>query len=76
MNDKRKEFLEALIEIADYWKDKRNGSFGAIFSTLVMFDGCSGMNDFKRVEINGITNDKELHEDFCDLRRERNGKEI
>lgn len=73
MNKERKEFLEALIEIADYWKDKPDGSFGAIFSTLVMFDGCSSMNDFKRVEINGITNDKELHDEFCELRRERNG---
>lgn len=76
MNDKRKKFLEALIDIADYWKDKPDGSFGAIFSTLVMFDGCSSMNDFKRVEINGITNKNELHEEFCKLRSERNENDV
>lgn len=75
MNKKRKEFLEALIDIANYWKDKPDGSFGAMFSILVMFDGCTAHTNFKVVKLKGITEEnRELHDDFCKLRRERNGK--
>ena len=74
MNKKRKEFLNALIDIAGYWSDKPDGSFGAILSVLAMFDGCTAHTNFRTIELKGISNDDELHDDFCKLRRERNEK--
>lgn len=68
---KREEFLETLLDICEYWKDKHDGVYGAIFSTLVMLDGCSGFNNYNKVRIEGITNSYELHDDFCRLRNER-----
>ena len=71
MDKKREKFLNALCDIADYWKDKEDSSYGAIFSTLVLFDGCNSLNDFEMLEIRGITNKDELHDDFCRIRAER-----
>lgn len=71
MSEERKDFLNALYDIADYWKDKKDATFGTIFSVLVMFDGDSGANDFKRIEIKGISNKNELHDDFCKIEKER-----
>ena len=71
MNNKRKEFLECLLDICEYWKDKPNGVYGAIRSTLVMFDGCCGLNNFETIEIKGITNGYCLHDEFYGLRQER-----
>lgn len=72
---KRKDFLNALYDIADYWKDKENATFGTIFSVLVMFDGDSSANDFERLEINGITNNRNLHDEFCRIEEERRNKD-
>jgi hypothetical protein len=77
MEKKRKDFLNALCEIANYWKDKENSTWGAIFSTLVLFDGCNSLNDFEKLEIKGITNKDKLHDDFCRIRADwekENGK--
>ena len=74
MNKKRKEFLECLLDECEYWKDKPDSVYGVVFSILVMIDGHSSVNDFKSIEIKGITNSGYLHEDFCALRRERNEK--
>ena len=65
IDTKRDNFLDSLISIANYWKDKENGSFGAVFSVLVLIDGCDSHNNFERLEIKGITNNRELHTDFC-----------
>jgi len=72
--EKRKEFLEHLLDECEYWKDKDDGVYGVVFSILVMFDGYSSINDFKAIDIDGITNGFCLHDDFCKLRRERNEK--
>ena len=69
---KREDFLNALCDIAEYWKDKEDSTFGAIFSTLVMFDGDNSLNDFEKLEIVGISNKHNLHDDFCRIRNERN----
>ena len=66
MKSKREEFLNAMINIAEYWKDKENSSFGAVFSVLVLLDGGDSQNDFQRIELKGITNLRELHEEFCE----------
>ena len=65
IDTKRDIFLDSLISIANYWKDKENGVFGAVFSVLVLIDGCDSHNNFERLEIKGITNKRELHTDFC-----------
>lgn len=69
--DKRKEFLNALCDIEEYWQDKPEPINGVIFSILVMFDGCSSLNDFERLEIKGISNRNELHDDYCKIRNKR-----
>ncbi len=69
MDKKRKDFLNNLCEIANYWKDKEDSTFGAIFSVLVMLDGDSSLNDFERLEINGISNKNNLHDDFCLIKK-------
>ena len=73
MSKERKEFLECLLDECEYWKDKDDGVYGVVFSILVMMDGYSSINDFKAIEIDGITNGFCLHDEFCELRRERNG---
>ena len=72
--EKRKKFLEGLLDYCEYWKDKPDGVYGVVFSILVMFDGFSSANDFQRVNIKGITNNNELHSEFSELRRKRNEK--
>ena len=72
---KRKDFLNALYDIAEYWKDKEDATFGTIFSVLVMFDGDSSANDFERLEIKGISNNKYLHDEFCRIEEERSNKD-
>lgn len=75
MNDKRKEFLESVLDCCDYWKDKPENVYGLAFSIFVMCDGCSSLNDFETIELKGITQKgRELHTDFCELRSERNEK--
>jgi hypothetical protein len=69
---RRKEFLEGLIDYCEYWKDRPDGVYGVVFSILTMFDGCSSVNNFNRVNIKGITNKNELHSEFCELRSKRN----
>ena len=71
---KRKEFLDAILDYCEYWEGKPDAVYGLAFSILVMCDGCSSANDFKSIEIKGITNNGYLHEDFCALRSERNEK--
>ena len=67
MNKRRKEFIDNI----DYWKDKEDGVEGVIFSTLVLIDGCSTLNNCKRLNIDGITNNEELHSDFMKIKNER-----
>ena len=74
MTKKRKKFVEALAEIAMYWDGKENAAMGAIFSTLVMFDGMSGLNDFEEIDIKGITNGCYLHDEFCEAFNEMKEK--
>lgn len=69
--EKRERFLNAIYDIANYWKDKPNAAFGTAFSILVMFDGDCSSNDFEQIKIEGISNQYELHEDFCRVREER-----
>lgn len=74
MTKVRKEFLEGCLGYCDYWQGKDNATYGAVFSILAMMDGCSSANNFNRIELKGISNEDELHEDFCKLRRERDEK--
>ena len=73
MENKREEFINAMLNIAEYWKDKKNSSFGAVFSVLVLLDGCDSQNNFQKIELKGISNNRELHTEFCE-RRANNGK--
>lgn len=75
MEKKRKEFLNAILDYCEYWEDKPDNVYGLAFSILAMCDGCSSANNFEIVDIKGITEgNRELHDDFCKLRRERNEK--
>lgn len=74
---KRKNFLNALYDIADYWKDKEDATFGTIFDVLVMFDGDSSLNDFEEIRINGIsTRNKQLHDEFVKIENKRKNEDV
>ena len=71
-----KKFIEQLKDIRDYWlehsadKTAKDIVDGVLFSTLVMIDGDSGMNDFHSLKIIDRHNGKRidcgyLHELYC-----------
>ena len=56
-DNKSEEFVKQLIAYRDYWLDETRAKTakekldGFLFSILVMFDGCSGMNDFHLITL-------------------------
>jgi len=79
-----KEFLLALSDIADYWEkcpiatpetdNIHTRINGAIFSILVLIDGDSSLNDFRKLQVVSYisktpitTGETELHDLWCKL---------
>lgn len=71
----QEKFIQQVKGIRDYWlelpgKTTEDAVDGAIFSLLVMVDGCSGMNDFHSLKIIDTQTRKRLdtgclHDMFC-----------
>ena len=72
------EFVKALIHLKNYIETENRKDLGTdidrfIFSMLVMFDGDSGINDFKFIDL-GFNKEYYLHELYCALRAENEDK--
>lgn len=71
----QEKFIQQIKGIRDYWlelpgKTTEDVVDGAIFSLLVMVDGCNGMNDFHSLKIIDAQTRKRLdngclHDMFC-----------
>ena len=85
LSKKSKEFLEQLIMLRDYWlslnKSNEDTLDGFIFSLCAMFDGESGMNDFKHITLTthghkvSINEDDYLHEQYFNVLSEVHNEE-